>query len=78
MGMVGIPRFLITGVGADIGRIRRIRKSLRSRGIAEILRFDGVRRGVPERAMGGEHRVVSGGRLYSGGCRVRRVDMLGW
>ena len=25
MGMVGIPRFLITGVGADIGRIRRIR-----------------------------------------------------
>lgn len=27
---------------------------------------------------GGEHRVVSGGRLYSGGCRVRRVDMLGW
>ena len=73
-----IPRFLITGVGADIGRIRRIRKSLRSRGIAEILRFDGVRRGVPERAMGGEHRVVSGGRLYSGGCRVRRVDMLGW
>lgn len=60
------------------GRIRRIRKSLRSRGIAEILRFDGVRRGVPERAMGGEHRVVSGGRLYSGGCRVRRVDMLGW
>lgn len=78
MGMVGIPRFLITGVGADIGRIRRIRKSLRSRGIAEILRFDGVRRGMPERAMGGEHRVVSGGRLYSGGCRVRRVDMLGW
>ena len=28
--------------------------------------------------MEGEHRVVSGGRLYSGGCRVRRVDMLGW
>jgi len=27
---------------------------------------------------GGEHQVVSGGQLYSGGCRVRRVDMLGW
>lgn len=64
MGMVGIPRFLITGVGADIGRIRRIRKSLRSRGIAEILRFDGVRRGVPERAMGG----VSTGLCLAGGC----------
>ena len=63
MGMVGIPRFLITGVGADIGRIRRIRKSLRSRGIAEILRFDGVRRGVPERAMG-----VSTGLCLAGGC----------
>lgn len=64
MGMVGIPRFLITGGGADIGRIRRIRKSLRSRGIAEILRFGGVRRGVPECcAMG-----VNTGLCLAGGC----------
>lgn len=40
----------------------------------EILRFGGVCRSV----RWGVHRVVSGGRLYSGGCRVRRVDMLGW
>lgn len=48
------------------GRIRRIRKSLRSRGIAEILRFGGVRRGAAGRA--GACDGGSTGLCLAGGC----------